>query len=88
MNKSLKFIILKYGRRSVLRFYGFSTLFALGRIPTAKDLRHGLNFTNSAQNIYSKKLDRFKFILQNVVIYKTTKLFKVYALHRVGETAI
>ena len=43
----------------------------------------GLNITNSAQGVNSKKLDHFMFIFQNVVTYKMTKLFEVYALRRV-----
>ena len=40
------------------------------------------------QLVASRKLQKarlFLFLFQNVVIYKTTKLFKIYALRRVGE---
>ena len=40
--------------------------------------RDGLKFTNFAQGVNSKKLDRFLLILQKVFIYKTTQIFEVY----------
>ena len=54
----------------------------LEKIPSGKAqpslLATEAHFTNS------KKLNRFLLIFQNVVNYKTTKLFGIYTLRRAG----